>query len=175
MKQLSFTDIEYAGRRRAARRETFLNTMEKMISWDYWVSQIRPHYPTGTRGRRPRGIETMLRMYLLQKWYGLSDEGIEDAVSDSYAMRSFMRLDFAIEQVPSATTLRRFRHILNKTGIAQQLQEEIDEKVRSVGKQLRCGSITDASLFTVQSHRKKKEKGAVKETGLNHDEKKSEA
>ncbi len=154
MKQLSFTDIEYAGRRRAARRETFLGTMDKMISWDHWVSEIRPHYPSGKRGRRPRGVETMLRMYLLQKWYGLSDEGIEDAVSDSYAMRSFMRLDFAVEQVPAASTLRRFRHILQKTGIDQKLQEEIEEKVRAQGKQLRCGSLTDAALLTVQPRRK---------------------
>lgn len=155
MKQLSFTDIEYAGRRRAARRETFLKAMEKMISWEYWVGEIRPYYPSGARGRRPRGVETMLRMYLLQKWYGLSDEGVEDAVSDSYAMRSFMRLDFAVEQVPSATTLRRFRHILKETGIAQRLQEELEEKVRASGKVLRCGSLTDAALISMPALKRK--------------------
>ena len=154
MKQLSFTDIEYAGRRRAARRETFLGIMDGLIRWEYWVGEIKPHYPSGQRGRRPRGIETMLRMYLLQKWYGLSDEGIEDAVSDSYAMRSFMHLDFSLEQVPAASTLRRFRHILNKTRIAQRLQDEIEEKVHAAGKQLRYGSITDAALVTTQSRKK---------------------
>ena len=45
-------------------------------------------------GRRPIGIETMLRMYLMQKWFNLSDEGIEDSIYDSYAMRSFMHIDF---------------------------------------------------------------------------------
>ena len=100
----------------------------------------------------------MLRMYLLQKWYGLSDEGIEDAVSDSYAMRSFMRLDFSVEQVPAASTLGRFRHILKETGIAQRLQEEIEEKVRASGKQIRYGRITDAALITVQTRKKEKEK-----------------
>ncbi|UKI12830.1 MAG: transposase [Oscillospiraceae bacterium] len=35
------------------------------------------------------GIETMLRMYLMQTWFNLSDEGTEDAIYDSYAMRSF--------------------------------------------------------------------------------------
>ena len=98
----------------------------------------------------------MLRMYLLQKWYGLSDEGVEDAVSDSYAMRSFMHLDFSLEQVPAASTLRRFRHILNKTGIAQRLQDEIEEKVHAAGKRLRYGSITDATLLTIQARKKEK-------------------
>lgn len=30
-------------------------------------------------------IEKMLRMYLMQSWFNLSDEGIEDAIYDSYA------------------------------------------------------------------------------------------
>jgi Transposase domain (DUF772) len=54
----------------------------------------------------------MLRMYLLQVWFNLSDEGVEDAIYDSCAMRKFMRLDFALEQVPDATTLLHFRHLL---------------------------------------------------------------
>lgn len=56
---------------------------------------IRPFYHAGKRGRRPIDIETMLRMYLMQNWFNLSDVGIEDAaIHFNYAMRKFMRLDF---------------------------------------------------------------------------------
>ncbi|MBQ6479999.1 MAG: transposase [Anaerolineaceae bacterium] len=41
---------------------------------------IRPYYYKNTRGRRAKDIETMLRMYLMQNWFNLSDEGIEDAI-----------------------------------------------------------------------------------------------
>ena len=75
MSQQSFTDIEYANRRRKIKREKFLESMDQIIPWDYWVDMIRPYYPSGKRGRPPRGIETMLRMYLLQIWFNLSDEG----------------------------------------------------------------------------------------------------
>ena len=34
----------------------------------------------------------MLRMYLMQIWFNLSDEGIEDSIYDSYAMRTFMHI-----------------------------------------------------------------------------------
>ena len=61
-----------------------------------------------TEGKR-QIIETMLRMYLLQIWFNLSDEGIEDAIYDSYAIRYFMHIDFLTEQAPDATTLLRFR------------------------------------------------------------------
>ena len=60
-------------------------------------------------------------MYLLQLWFGLSDEGVEDAVYDSYAMRRFLGLDFAVEQVPDATTLLHFRHLLETHDLGARL------------------------------------------------------
>ena len=116
MSQQTFSDIEYANRRRKTKREQFLETMEQIIPWQDWVEIIRPFYPSGKRGRPPRGIELMLRMYLLQIWFSMSDEGLEDAIYDSYAMRSFLHIDFMSEQVPDATTLLKFRHLLDQTG-----------------------------------------------------------
>ena len=60
---------------------------------------MRPYYPNGKRSRPTKGIEKMLRMYLLQIWFNLSDEGVEDAIYDSYAFRKFMDIDFMEEQV----------------------------------------------------------------------------
>ena len=40
----------------------------------------------------------------------LSDGGIEDSVYDSYAMRSFMHMDFNGQQVSDATTLFFFKN-----------------------------------------------------------------
>jgi len=110
--QPSFTDVEYQNRRRVSRREQFLEAMDATIPWARWVELIEPFYYNGKKGRKPKPLETMLRMYLLQVWFSLSDEGVEDAVYDSYAMRRFMGLDFAVEQVPDATTLLHFRHLL---------------------------------------------------------------
>ena len=59
----------------------------------------------------------MLRMYLLQCWFSLSDEGAEDAIYDSYAMRKFMGINFFEQDVPDATTLLHFRHLLEEKGI----------------------------------------------------------
>ncbi len=64
-----------------------------------------PYYPQRKRDRPPRGIELMLRMHLLQSWFNLSDEGLEDAIYDSCAMRNFAGINFLEEQVPDATTL----------------------------------------------------------------------
>ena len=114
MKQQSFSDIEYANRRRKTKREAFLDSMNEIIPWSHWIELIKPYYYNKKRGRRPIDIEIMLRMYLMQNWFNLSDEGMEEAIYDSYAMRSFLGINFIDEQVPDATTLLKFRHLLEK-------------------------------------------------------------
>ena len=47
--------------------------MDEIIPWDEWVGVIEPYYPKGKRGRSPMGIEKMLKMYLLQIGFNLSD------------------------------------------------------------------------------------------------------
>ena len=104
MKQESFSDMEYRSRKKKTKREEFLEIMDEIIPWEEWVSLVVPHYPTGKRGRPPIEIETMLRMYLLQCWFSLSDEGVEDAIYDSYAMRKFMGINFFEQDVPDCCT-----------------------------------------------------------------------
>ena len=89
-----FQRLEYRCRKKKTKREEFLEIMDEIIPWDEWVSLIVPHYPSGKHGRPPIEIATMLRMYLLQCWFSLSDEGVEDAIYDSYAMRKFMGINF---------------------------------------------------------------------------------
>ena len=114
MYQQTFGDIEYSNRRRITRREKFLAIMDAIIPWAEWIAMILPYYYANTRGRKPKDIEVMLRMYLMQDWFNLSNEGIEEAIYDSYAMRRFLGINFSEEQVPDATTLLNFRHLLEQ-------------------------------------------------------------
>lgn len=56
----------------------------------------------------------MLWMYLLQGWFNLSDEGVEDAIYDSYAMRKFMGINYMEEGAPDATTLSGIECCVNR-------------------------------------------------------------
>jgi IS5 family transposase len=157
IEQPSFTDIEYGNRRRVSRRERFLETMNATIPWTRWVGLIAPHYYTdakGKRGRKAKPVETMLRMYLLQVWFSLSDEGVEDAIYDSYAMRRFMGLDFGVEQVPDATTLLHFRHLLEEHQLGEKLFAAQNEIFEAEGWIMRGGSIVDATIIAAPSSTK---------------------
>lgn len=146
MKQMTFTDIEYSARRRITKREEFLTMMDELCPWDDYVRLVEPHYYDGKRGRKPLGIETMLRMYFLQIWFNLSDEATEDAIYDSYAMRAFMKIDFMKEQAPDATTLLKFRHIIEDAGLGKAFFDAQVKFFNDNGFIMKGGSIMDATL-----------------------------
>ncbi len=110
-RQMSFAEAESAGKKRVTRRQRFLDEMEKLVPWSRLLTAIESYYPKGARGRPPIGLERMLRIYFLQQWYSLSDEGLEDALYDSIEMCAFAGIDLAVENVPDATTLLKFRRL----------------------------------------------------------------
>ena len=158
MAQQTFSDLEYSNRKRKTNREKFLDIMEEIIPWDEWVEFVAPYYPSGKRGRPTKGIEKMLRMYLLQIWFNLSDEGVEDAIYDSYAFRKFMGINFNEEQVPDATTLLKFRHLIEKNHLGEQMFRAINYVLEQNGAMMKGGTIVDATILNAPSSTKNQEK-----------------
>ena len=152
--QISFTEMEYRFRRITTRREAFLTEMDRLVPWAECVALIEPVYPKNGKGRQPIGIETMLRMYLLQIWFGLSAKGTEEAIYDSYAMKQFMAIRFDEEQVPDATTLSRFRRLLVKNGLAETIAAMVKASLSAAHKTVRTGSITDAVVARTPAREK---------------------
>lgn len=100
--QPTFSDLE-ASSGRTTRRRRFLELLDSRIPWDAWAARVEPFYPRAGGGRPPVPLRTMLRMYVAQVAFQLSDEGAEDALWDSAAVRSFVGCGDA---VPDATTCR---------------------------------------------------------------------
>ena len=158
MKQTSFASLEYAGKKRMTRREKFLGEMERVVPWAALVALIEPHYPkSGRVGRQPIGVQRMLRMYFLQQWYSLSDEGLEDALYDSQAMREFVGIDLAREQVPDATTLLKFRRLLEQHELTKAIFEKVNTLLGRRGLLMREGTLVDATIIAAPSSTKNQE------------------
>jgi len=155
MNQRSFASIEYAMKKKRTRREKFLSEMERIVPWARLVAVIQPLYPTSGRvGRQPIGVATMLRMYFLQQWYGLADEAVEDAIYDSQALRDFVGIDLSRESVPDATTLLKFRRLLENNDLTRALFEEINAHLSQQGLLMRAGTIVDATIIAAPSSTK---------------------
>src|SRR5205807_6361146 len=77
---------------RKTRRAIFLEEMEQVVPWGELCALVAPHYPQPGKGRRPVGVERMLRIYFLQQWFNLSDPAVEEAEERS---RTFSRTSFS--------------------------------------------------------------------------------
>lgn len=57
MRQMSFSDAEYAGKRKKTRREVFLEEMEQVVPWKTLLKVIEPFYPVPATGKlKPASI-----------------------------------------------------------------------------------------------------------------------
>ena len=156
--QTTFAHAEFAAKKKTTRREKFLARMEEVIPWAELRAVIEPHYPKGQRGRPPIGLERMLRVYFLQQWYGLADEALEDALYDSQALQRFARIDLGAEGVPDATTLLKFRRLLETHDLCKGLFTAINADLAARGLLLREGTLVDATLIAAPSSTKNKDR-----------------
>ena len=106
------------------------------------VDGLRP----GKTGRPPYAPLVMMRVLLLQQWYGLSDVEVCEALADRLSFRRFCALALD-EATPDDTTLCRFRAALGAAGLAERLMVEVNRQLDARGLVLKRGTIVDATLI----------------------------
>jgi IS5 family transposase len=153
MSQLTFGDAEYAGKGKTTRRERFLTEMDEVVPWKSLLGLIEPFYPEAGRGRQPYPLDTMLRVHLMQNWFGLSDPGMEEALYEVASMRQFARLNL-LEAMPDESTILRFRHLLEQHEIAPQILERVNAHLNRQGLLLKRGTMVDATIIEAPSSTK---------------------
>ena len=114
IRQATLAEASLARYAKTTRRAAFLAEMERVGPWSELHGLIAPFYPKPGNGRPAVGLERMLRIYLLQQWFNLSDPAVEEALYDSATMRTFVGVDLGREPVPDATTVCKFRHLLER-------------------------------------------------------------
>ena len=147
-------NTQYEKFRKPTRRDTFLARMEALVPWSALCSVIEPHYPKAGNGRPPVGQERMLRMYFVQHWFNLADEACEDALLDSPALRRFVGIDLGRERVPDATTLLKFRRLLEDNKLGEALFAKVGEVLQAHGLKVGTGTIVDATIIAAPSSTK---------------------
>lgn len=146
--QASFSELEYATKKKQTRRDRFLSEIEAVTPWASLIATIRPYYPVNDgRGRPTTDLGLILRMYIAQQCFGLSDEGIEDALYDSQAIRRFVGVDLSRQSAPDATTLLKFRHLLEAHQLTAAIFSVINAHLAEQGLFMRAGTIVDATLI----------------------------
>lgn len=129
MKQMTFADAEYAGKRKQTRKELFLIEMDQVVPWKGLIALIEPHYPKGDGGRPAYPLMAMVRQFA-----GLS-----------------------LERIPDETTILNFRRLLEKHELATDILGVINSYLGDRGLSLRQGTIVNATLILAPSSTKNKD------------------
>jgi IS5 family transposase len=138
-------------KKKLTRRDRFLAKIDSVTPWLQLHELIAPFYPkVEGAGRPPIGLARMLRMYV--------DEGIEDAIYDSQSIRGFVGINLNRESAPDATTLLKFRRLLETHELTRKIFETINGHLAAQGLMMREGTIVDATLIAAPPSTKNKDK-----------------
>ncbi len=139
------------------KKKEFLAQIERIVPWKEWLALIQPCYYKGERGNKPYPLEIMLRLYLLQNPYDLSDGATVAEAIDSRAFSDFCGVDSS-NQVSDGDTLGRFRNLLLKNGLQEKLFARVVTLLTQRGLILKKGTIVDSTIIAAQSSTKNREK-----------------
>ena len=137
------------------RKREFLDAMELVVPWTELVSLIEPYAPeAGRRGQQPFAVQTLLRIHFMQQWFKLSDPAMEEALHDVPAFRDFAGLSHWDEHIPSESSILRFRHLLERHKLADQILATVNALLQAKGLQLKAGTVVDATLIAAPTSTK---------------------
>ena len=156
-KQISMSALSDELSQVRTKKKEFLEQIERIIPWDEWIALIKPCYYKGERGNKPYDLELMLRIYLVQNLYNLSDMATVAEVIDSRAFSDFCGVDSS-NQVPDGDTLGRFRNLLVKNNMQEKLFAQVVNLLMERGLILKRGTIVDSTFIEAPSSTKNEKK-----------------
>ena len=156
-KQISLSVLNDELAQVRTKKKEFLSQIDRIIPWGEWLAMIQPHYYKGERGNKPYELELMLRLYILQNLYDLSDEAVSVETIDSRAFSGFCGVESS-NQVPSGDTIGRFRNILVQNGLQEKLFAQVVQTLKNRGLILKKGTIVDSTIIAAPSSTKNRER-----------------
>ena len=147
------TFADYFVEIRKQARKNFLDDVHRLIDWKPIEKILRKKYRkfASADGRPAYPPLPMFKLLLLQRWYGLSDPGLEDALYDRISFLKFSGFSLG-SSLPDHSTICRFRNTLMELGIYEKLFGEINRQIEAHGLLVKEGAIVDATI--VESSRR---------------------
>jgi IS5 family transposase len=134
-----------------------LDRIAGLIDWSRVERLLDGIYASGT-GRPSYPPLVLLKVLLLESWYGLGDPAMEEALGDRLSFRRFVGLGLE-EKVPDYSTISRFRTLLTARGLAETLFDEVLAQIEAKGLVIRSGTLIDATAIEAGAAEPPRQKG----------------
>ena len=140
-------------------RNDSLERIGEVVDWERLGGLVGDIYAAG-EGRPSYPPLMMVKVMLLQQWYGASDPQIEEALRDRLSFRWFVGLGLH-EESPDHSTISRFRGMLTERGVVEGMMEELNRQMEEKGLMVKAGTLMDATLVESQGRRVSKKEEAT--------------
>jgi len=142
-----------------AARNGWMDELDELIDWSRVEGLLGDIYAS-REGRASYPILTYVKLLLLQAWYGLTDEGLEEAVDDRLSFRRFAGIPLDAS-VPDHSAIWRFRQTLQEGGRLAAVFAEIGEQLAARGLVVKQRTLLDATLIEAAARRPQPAEGEV--------------
>src|SRR3989344_4951480 len=130
---LSYKRIEKLGDR--------LEPISNLVDWE----EFRKFFDKENSkvGRPAYDQILMLKMIVIQSWYGISDEELEYQVADRISFQKFLGFP---NEIPDYSTVWRFREALAEDNVLDKIWEELHRQMEEKGIKFSKGVMQDAAF-----------------------------
>ncbi len=158
--QLGWADGAVAGAQR--HRRDRLAEISALLDWAPFEAVLSGIHPA-RRGEPSYPPLVMFKVMLLQRWYGLSDPAMEEALYDRLSFRRFVGLALE-DETPDHSTIFRFRDQLTRRGLMEPLLAELMRQLDGRGVLLKQGTLIDATLVRSAARRPRVREGKTSDS-----------
>jgi IS5 family transposase len=136
-----------------------LEVIKNSIDWESLLKPIesiliqeRSSAPTG---RKPFSLLVIVRCFLLQSIYGLSDPRLEEEIADRRSFQIFLELNSG-DSIPDETTICRYRTLFAKHNLDKVLFDSFNKQLIRKDMILEKVTLVDATIKQAQAKPGKK-------------------
>jgi len=122
-----------------------LEIINKSINWNKLITPLEFVINRSERGRKPFPLILIVKCFILQTIYGLSDPRLEEEIADRRSFQLFLGLTSG-DSIPDETTICRYRELFARYGLDRKLFKAFNKELKGYGLILEKGTLIDATI-----------------------------
>jgi IS5 family transposase len=132
-----------------------LEIIKSKINWQKLLKPIQKAITKEKENNSPAGRKTfdllvIVKCFILQTIYNLSDPRLEEEIADRRSFQIFLDLN-SLDSIPDETTICRYREMFARLDLDKKLFYEFNKQLKSLNLIVGKGTIVDATIKQAQA------------------------
>jgi IS5 family transposase len=132
-----------------------LEIIKSKINWEKLLSPIeflisKQKENNSPAGRRTFDLLVIVKCFILQTIYNLSDPRLEEEIADRRSFQIFLELN-SQDSIPDETTICRYREMFSRLALDKKLFNEFNKQLKDLNLIVGKGTIVDATIKQAQA------------------------